>query len=109
MTRILSMLFVCTILLGCATSRQQKIAIEDLTLQELEAFVDKHADEITATFGMPSSQRPGKHSVYWEYKRGMRLVVFLIRDRGKTVAGVNAGTDENEVYRKWTSVRVGPK
>jgi hypothetical protein len=101
MIKTLSVLCACTFLLGCATARSQKVAIEDLTLSELETFVNKHADEITASFGAPSRTRPGMHAVYWEYKRGQRLVVFLIRDRGKTVAGVNAGADEKKVYDKW--------
>jgi hypothetical protein len=101
MIKTLSVLSACAVLLGCATAPRQRVAIEDLTLQELETLVNKHSDEITASFGAPSCMRPGMHAVYWEYKRGRQLVVFLIRDKDKTVAGVNAGTDEKKVYDKW--------
>lgn len=104
MIRILSILFVCTILLGCATSPRQKVPIEDLTLQKLEMFVNRHSDELLASFGAPSRRHPAKHGVFWEYKRNQRFVVFLIRDKDQTVAGVNAGTDERKVYEKWDSV-----
>ncbi len=106
MIRMLPVLFICAALLGCATTPRQKVAIEDLTLQKLETFVNKHSDELLASFGAPSRRHPGKHSVYWEYKRGKRLVVFLIRDKDLTVAGVNAGTDERKVYARWSSVPV---
>jgi len=106
MIRILSVLFIWATFLGCATTSRQKVAIEDLTLQKLEVFVNKHSDDLLASFGPPSSRHPAKHGVFWEYEKGQRFVVFLIRDKDQTVAGVNAGTDEKKVYERWDSVHV---
>jgi hypothetical protein len=102
MIRTLSVLAVCTVLLGCATHPSQEATVQELTLQELKSFIGKSSDTVAASFGAPSRQHPGKHAVYWEYRKGERLVVFLIRNKG-TVADVNAGTDEMKVYDRWAS------